>query len=168
MVEMSLLDNLPPVIKNQIVEEDVKSVNGEIDKPFLIVHSRPLEEEEKNLLRSYGTLIIWSSAYRNIPLSKHKFHYMTLDINDKDVRMLLMTNPLDAYHVVVLCRKWEQEDDFIDDVPSENVMRHLPAQQAFKNDFDKLMLSAKIRAPSCTKALLRLFLSLFSGYSPKH
>lgn len=165
---MSLLDHLPPVIKNQVVEEDVKSVNGEIDKPFIIVHSRPLEQEEKDLLRSYGTLIEWSSAYRNIPLAKHKFHYMTCDINNKDVRMLLMTNPMDAYHVIVLCRKWEAEDDFIDDVHSENVLRTLPSQQAFKNDFDKLLLSAKIRAPSCTKALLRLFLSLFSGYSPKH
>ena len=86
---MSLLDQLPPLMKNQIVEQDVRSVNGEIDKPFIIVHSRPLEQEEKDLLRSYGTVIEWSAAYRNIPIAKHQFNYMLCDVNDKDVRMLL-------------------------------------------------------------------------------
>lgn len=164
---MSLLDNLPPVIKTQVVEEDVRSINGEVDKPFIIVHSRPLEQEEKDLMKHYGTVLEWTAAYRNIPIAKHKFHYMTCDVNDKDVRMMLMTNPMDAYHVVVLCRKYEAEDDFIDDVKSENVLRHLPPQMAFKNDWDKLLLSSKIRAPSCAKAVLRLFLSLLGGYSTK-
>lgn len=164
---MSLLDNLPPVIKQAVMEEDVKSINGEIDKPFIIVHSRELEQSEKDLLRNYGTLLEWTAAYRNIPIAKHRFNYMTCDVNDKDVRMMLMTNPMDNYHVIVLCRKWEVEDDFIDDVKCENVLRNLPAQMAFKNDWDRLLLSAKIRSPSCGKAILRLFLSLLGGCSAK-
>lgn len=164
---MSILDKLPSVIKKEIDSSDVKSDIVAADKPFLIIHSRDVEPAEKDLLKTYGSVLEWDSSFQNIPLKNHKFDYCLLDIHSKDVRMLLMKTDLTAYHTVILSKKWQSEDDFIDDVKAENVLRSLPPRQAFKPDFDKLLLSAKIRSPSCAKAFLRVFLKVLTGYSDK-
>lgn len=163
----SVLDKLPSVIKQMVDESDVKSVVDDVDRPFLIVHSRKVEQEEKELLKSYGPVLEWDSSFINIPLSSHKFNYCLLDIHNKDVRMLLMKTDLSQYHVVILSRKWESEDDFHEDVEAENVIRSLPPRQAFVSEFNRLLLAKKIRKPSCGKAVLRLVLKVLSGYSDK-
>lgn len=164
---MSILDRLPSVIKKEIDSSDVKSDIQSSDKPFLIIHSRDVEQSEKDLLKTYGVVLEWDSSFQNIPLKSHKFDYCLLDIHSKDVRMLLMKTNLEDYHTVILSSKWQSEDDFIEDIKAENVLRSLPPRQAFKPDFDKLMLSAKIRSPSCSKAFLRLFLKVLTGFSDK-
>jgi hypothetical protein len=78
-----------------------------------------------------------------------------------------MKTDLSQYHTIILSKKWQSEDDFIGDVQAENVLRSLPPRQAFKPDFDKLLLSTKIRSPSCAKSFLRLFLKVLTGYSDK-
>jgi hypothetical protein len=166
---MSLsLDNLPP-LKKSVDLSDVKSSSKTTDlekkdKPFIIVHSREVELEEKELLRSYGTILEWHPSFQNIPLTSHKFEYCLVDVNNKDARMLLMKTDLSLYHVVILCRRWEQEDDFVNDCQSENVLRRLPPRQAFKQDFDTLLLSSKIRQPNCGKALIRFLWKAVDGF----
>lgn len=164
----SILDNLPSVIpKAELKLDDVQSVSGGDGKPFIIVHSRELSHEEKELFRGYGTLLEWNSSFQNIPLHKLKFDYLLLDIHDKQARLLLMKNDTEPYHVVVVCRRWEGLDDFISDVVCENVVRTLPARSPFKADWDALLLASKIHAPSCAKAILRYALDVFSGCSKK-
>jgi hypothetical protein len=164
----SILDNLPAVIKNEIQLDDVKSVidDGEM-KPIILVHSRALEVQEKDLLKSYGTVMEWTDSFVNIPIAKLKFDYLLVDVNSKNARLLLMKNVLDPYDVVILCKKYEMEDDYIDDIKHCNVIRHLPDRSPFKVEFNRLMLNPKIRQPSCAKAVLRLFLSLFGGYGKR-
>lgn len=165
---MSVLDSISPYgAKKAINEEDVKSINEDVDRPFLLICSRPLEQEEKDLLRSYGTLLEWDESFMNIPLQSHKFSYCSLDIHNKHARMLIMKTDLSNYHVVVVARRWESEDDFITDVAPENVLRSLPSRQAFKADFDRLLISSKIRKPSCLKSVIRLVFKILSGYSDK-
>lgn len=164
----SILDNLPSVIpKNELKLDDVSSVNGGDGKSFIIVHSRDLSSDEKDLFRTYGTVLEWNSSFQNIPLHKLKFDYLLLDINDKQARLLLMKNDTEPYHIVVVCRKWEGLDDFVSEVCCENVVRTLPARSPFKNDWDALLLANKIHAPSCAKAVLRYAMDVFSGCSKK-
>lgn len=164
---MSILDRLPTVIKKEVDVSDVKSDIASSEKPFLIIHSREVEQSEKELLKNYGDVLEWDSSFQNIPLKNHKFDYCLLDIYSKDVRMLLMKTDLSLYHTVILSKKWQSEDDFINDVQAENVLRSLPPRQAFKQDFDKLLLSVKIRSPSCAKSFLRVLLKVLTGYSDK-
>ena len=153
---MSLLDQLPSVIQRpELKQDDVQSVAGGSDKRFIITHSRPLEQSEVELLRSYGVHLEWNSSYMNIPVSKLKFDYLTLDIHDKQARLLLMKNDLSDYHVVVLCRRWEGLDDFVEDIKCDNVVRSFPLKSPFKADWDTLLLASKIHAPSCVKAIWR-------------
>jgi hypothetical protein len=161
---MSLLDNLPDVIK-KIELSDVKASNQENNKPFLIVCSRELENSEVELIKHFGKTLLWQESYMNIPLSQHKFDYCIVDVNQKSHRMLLMKEDLDKYHVVCLVKWHEDSDDFIGDVKSENVMHHLPPIMPFKGDWDRLLLSKKIRKPNCIKALGRVFLKVLNGWS---
>lgn len=165
----SILDNLPSVIPRQELKlDDVQSVQGDREsKPIIIAHSRPLEQGEKDLLRGYGTYLEWSSSYMNIPVQKLKFDYLTLDLHDKQARLLLMCNDLSSYHVVILCRRWEGLDDFVNDIQADNVVRSFPDKSPFKLNWDTLLLASKIHAPSCGKAVLRFLLNLVSGLEKK-
>ena len=165
---MSLLDNLPSVIQRpELKQDDVQSVAGGDGKPHIIIHSRDLTGEEKDLFRSYGTVLEWSPSFANIPIHKLKFDYLLLNIHQKEARVLLMVNPTDDYHLVGVCRSYEQLDDWQDQIKVENVLRSLPAKNPFKASWDALLTSQKINAPSCSKALIRLFLDIVSGVAKK-
>jgi hypothetical protein len=154
---MSFLDNLPAVIpRHELKSEDVQSVADGDGKRFIIIHSRPMTQEEKDLLRSYGEVLEYSPAYVNLPLAKLRFQYLLLDINLKESRVLLQKNSTDDFHVVCLCRWWEQHLDFLKELHPENVLRHLPAKSPFVEDFNRMMLTSKVTSPSCILAVWRL------------
>lgn len=161
---MSLLDTLPKVIRKELVQDDVKAHEDKSDaKPFLLVCSRDLEPAEMEILQSYGKVLIWRPSYMNIPLSQHQFDYCILDARRKEDRSLLAANPLEPYHVVVLTHKYLALDDLARDVGAENVISKLPAHQAFKSTFDRLLISKKVRSPSCAKSIIRFLLNLANG-----
>lgn len=165
---MSLLDNLPAVIpKAELKQDDVQSVSGGDGKPHIIIHSRDLTSEEKDLFRSYGTVLEWSPSFANIPLAKLRFDYLLLNIHQKEARVLLMVNPTEDYHLVGVCRSWETLDDWSSQVHVENLLRTLPSKSPFKANWDALLTSEKINAPSCTKAIIRLVLDVISGVGKK-
>lgn len=163
----SLLDNLPDVIR-KIELSDVKASNEEDNKPFIIVCSRQLENSEIELFKHFGRILEWHESYMNIPLSQHKFDYCLVDVNQKSHRMLLMKEDLNKYHVICLVKWHEDSDDFIGDVNSENVMHNLPPRMPFKADWDRLLLSKKIRKPNCLKSVARVFFKALSGWENSH
>lgn len=151
-----VLNELPRAMK-QVAEEEKKShINSTLeDRPFLLIHSREIEPEERELLKTYGSVFEWDPSFVNIPLSVHSFRYGLLNLHSKDVRMLLMKTDLSPYHIVIVSRKWESEDDFHEDIQAKNVIHSFPPRQAFAADFNRLLLTPKIRKPSCAKAMLR-------------
>ena len=154
---MSVLDNLPSVIPRQeLRQDDVQSVQGGDDRPFIIIHSRPILQEEKDLLRSYGELLEYSPAYVNIPLGKLRFRYLLLDINEKEARILLQKNATESYHIICICRWWEKEEAFLEQIHPENILRKLPARSPFADDFNRMLLTGKVSAPSCLLAVWKL------------
>lgn len=162
---MSLLDNLPEVVKKNIELSDVKASNEQNNKPFVIVCSKQLEQHEIELFKHFGKVLEWHESYMNIPLKNHQFDYCLVDINQKSHRMLLMKEDLSNYHIVSLVKWHEDSDDFVEDVHSENVLHNLPPKMPFKADWDRLLLSKKIRKPNCLKSLGRVFLKALNGWS---
>jgi len=161
---MSILDNLPKVIRKELDQADVKAHAKSDEKPFILVVSRDLEQAELDILTSYGKVLVWRPSYVNIPLEQHEFDYCIVDARRKEDRSLLASNALDSYHVVVITHKYLSLDDVASDVGAENIISKLPQHQAFKQTFDRLLISKKVRSPSCLKSLIRFFLSLANGF----
>lgn len=161
---MSILDNLPPVIKRELSLEDVKEVERPKDaKQFILACSRPLKPEELELLRSYGKVLVFHDSFRNIPLSQHQFEYAVFDLMDKVHRDTLAKEDLSKYHVVCVVGLLDSYDDFSHDIHASNCVRTFPARQAFKSEFDRLLLAKKIRKPSFLKTVLRFVCGLANG-----
>lgn len=157
----SVLNKLPTAMKQTMDRSEEK--NPDLDLPFLLIHTRDIEPEEKELLKTYGVVFEWDPSFVNIPLSAHPFRYCFLNLHHKDVRMLLMKTDLSPYHVVIVSRTWESEDDFHEDIQARNVIHSFPPRQAFAADFNRLLLTPKIRKPSCAKAMLRFLFRVCNG-----
>jgi len=161
---MSLLDQLPKVIRKELDPSDVKAQAPADDKPFLLCCSRDIEQHELELLKSYGKVLEFHESFRNIPLRSHQFDYAVFDLRLKVHRDTLMKEDLSHYHIVCVISLLDSRDDFVSDLKAENCVRSFPERQAFKSDFDRLLLSAKIRKPSVLKSLLRFLCFLSDGY----
>lgn len=170
---MSLsLDNLPSLSelgreaprKKNIDLSDVKSSSEQKEKPFILACSRNIEAEELELLKSYGAVLVWHESFRNIPLSSHKFDYAIFDLREKTHRDALMKEDLAKYNVVCIVSVFDTFDDFPQDIEAVNCVRSFPARQAFKGDFDRLLMSSKIRKPSLIKSVLRFLCALSDGW----
>lgn len=144
-----------------------------MDKLFLIVASRDLDNEELDLLNLYSKVLKYDNCHINIPLfdliRQNDAKYVIFDIRNKEHRMAISKALSECEknnaHLVALVHSWEKLDDFIDDSKCENCMSSLPPKQAFKADFDTLLLEKKIRQPSLVKNFLRMVSKVFSGWS---
>lgn len=161
---MSILDHLPPVIKRELDVSDVKAVEAPKDaKPFILACSRELKPEELELLRSYGKVLVFHQSFVNIPLAQHQFDYAVFNLNEKVHRDTLAKEDLSKYHVVCIIGLLDIHDDFSADVGAVNCVRTFPARQAFKSEFDRLLVSPKIRKPSFAKSVLRFLCGIANG-----
>jgi len=164
----SILDNLPPVIKRELDPSDVKQVEVKIDqRPFILACSRELKPEELDLLKSYGKVLVFHQSYMNIPIAQHQFDYAVFNLNEKVHRDTLAKESLAKYHVVCVVGLLDGFDDFSNDIHAENNVRTFPARQAFKSEFDRLLLAKKIRAPSFLKSAIRFLCSIAEGLTTK-
>lgn len=161
---MSILDKLPSIVKAVISEIDVKPVDNSDTKPFIIACSRDITPTELELLKSYGRVLVFDNSFINIPLSSHQFNYSIFDLHNKIHRDALAKEDLSNYHVVCVVGMLDTHDDFSDDIHAENCIRSFPARQAFLTDFNRLLLSKKIRKPSFLKSALRFLCFLQSGF----
>lgn len=147
------------VVPNNDIELVVHHINR-----FIIAHSTHVSDEEIALLREYGKVLVFDpSVYLNIPIHKLEFDYILLDLRRKEDRRYFQNIEHDAltqFHVVSYCYSFEKDEDFHEDLGSINIITKFPDRQAFKADFDRLLLQKKIAKPraalSCFKSCLRL------------
>ncbi len=159
--------------RNENKENDRKELANSENPVFLLVCSRDLEEEELALLNLYGKVLAYDKCHVNISLdqliAQNNANYITFDVRDKNHRMAI-SKAADItankhVHVIAIVHSWEKLDDFVDDAGCENCLSTLPPKQAFKKDFDTLLLEKKIRQPSCLKNVLRLVLKAWGGWA---
>lgn len=173
--QLSLSSPLPPVIQKQVSIadppkkqeldfSDVRAVEIAADrKPFLLACSRPLKPEELELLKSYGKVLVFHDSFRNIPLAQHEFDYAVFDLMEKVHRDTLAKEELSKYNVVCVVGLLDGYDDFSSDLCAINCVRTFPARQAFRSEFDRLLLAKKVRKPSVIKSVVRFLCGVFNG-----
>ena len=168
---MNVLDNMVvPDIQVPLPSSVSRQMSSDSGDKFLFVCSRDLEAEEMDLLSSYGKVLAYDDCMINIPLdqlvAQGSVSYVLFDVRKKSHRLALSKEAgNDNFHLVALINKWEQFDDFVDDANCENCLSSLPIKQAFKRDFDRLLLEKKIRKPSCLKNIGRTFLKALGGWA---
>jgi|Laugresu1bdmlbsd_1035121.scaffolds.fasta_scaffold53574_2 hypothetical protein len=135
------------------------------DEAFIIAISRDLSDDEMDLLKEYGKVVVFHpKVYNNIPIESIDFDYLILDIRQSDDRHYLQrvnVQTLEKYNFVSVCHSVQKSEDFHEEMGVDNVLTKLPPKQAFKADFDRMMLQKKISKPnagiSCIKSVFRLF-----------
>jgi len=179
---MNVLDNinvsdLPPSIPLQPLMNQRLNASSSglhlVEPIYVIVCSRDLEEEELELLKTYGKILKYDDCHINIPLEQliasDNVSYIIFDVRIKSHRMAMAKETTNHhFHVIAIIHKWEEMDDFIDDANCENALCSFPPKQAFKKDFDKLLLEKKIRKPSCFKNVIRIFFRTIGGWQKQH
>jgi hypothetical protein len=102
-------------------------------------------------------------VYNNVRLESLEFDYLIVDLRQKEDRHYIEqvdAHLLENYNMVSLCHSFQKEDRFHDELNVDNIITKLPAKQAFKADFDRLMLQKKITKPraylSCIKSVLKV------------
>jgi len=131
---------------------------------IIITCTKDLSKEELELLKDYGKVILFDSkVYANVPIESLDFAYMILDIRKREDRYYFQQiGPtfLQQAHVVSVCHSFEKFEDFHEELGVENIINKLPEKQAFKADFDRVLLQKKISKPrpaySCIKSLFRV------------
>jgi len=157
-------------IELKVIEEKsepplvVPSVKKDLVEKFIIVYTKDIEEDELSLLKEYGKIIMFDPlVYTNINITSLQFDYFLLDLRRKEDRIYYQqidSDLLELYNVVSYCYSFEKFDEIHEEVGVVNIMTKFPPRQAFKVDFDRLMVQKKISKPkaalSCFKSLLRM------------
>jgi hypothetical protein len=141
--------------------------NSSQNVKFMLICSRDIEQEELDLLQFYSKVLVYDDCHINIPLDQlvnESISYVIFDVRKKSHRMAISKEMSENFHVVAIIHKWQEMDDFIDDANCENCLASFPPKQAFKRDFDKLLLERKIRKPSCMKNIFRVFFKAIGGW----
>ena len=131
---------------------------------FLILHSKDMVQSDIDLLKDYGRVISYDHLiYNNIAINILDFDYMLLDLRcreDRHYYQKIEESFLEKCHVVSLCHSVEKFEDFHQEIGAANILTKLPDRQAFKTEFDRLLLLKKISKPSlfmsCFKSSIRL------------
>jgi hypothetical protein len=142
----------------------VPSVAANHTDPFIILHSKTISEEDINLLKEYGKVIIFEpKVYVNVNIRSLEFDYLILDLIRREDRIYYsQIDPqfLDKCNIVTICHSFEKDEEYLDEIDGDNTLTKLPEKQAFKVDFDRLLLLKKVSKPrpalSCFKSCLRM------------
>ena len=150
---MSILDNLPSLIpraQQAPVENDDEPYN---DKRFIIILSRDLADEDKQIFRQHGKVLCWSPAFLNVGFDSLEFDYLLIDVRSKEARLTLNRQDLTKYNLVSYCF-WVQKntDEFLLQLKPVQITS-IPEHAINRKDFEMMLLHPKIHAPSLAKSV---------------
>ena len=157
---MSILDNLTSLIpraKQSPIENDDESYNY---KRFIIILSRDLSEEEKQIFRQHGKTVEWKPAYLNVGFDSLEFDYLFLDVRSKEARLTLNRQDLTKFNLVSYIY-WVQKntDDFLLQLKPVQITS-IPQHAINRKDFEAMLLNEKLSAPSIAKSVFLRVASL--------
>ena len=159
---MSSLDslNLPPVINAPTPVAPLVASN---DKATLVLCSKELSATDKAIFAEYGTVVIWCDKYINVPLDQiTPFDYLICDMNSKNLRLTLGRTDLSKYNIVSYVSVIQKAEDFIAQIPCNNILTSIPREAVHKADFDSMLQNAKLISPSMIKSFLKWLIGCLS------
>jgi hypothetical protein len=155
----SILDNLPSLIPRAQapVENDDEPYN---DKRFIVILSRDLSEEDKQIFRQHGKVLCWSPAFLNVGFDSLEFDYLLIDVRSKEARLTLNRQDLSKFNLVSYCF-WVQKntDEFLLQLKPVQITS-IPQHAINRKDFEMMMLNEKLNAPSIAKSVFLRVASL--------
>jgi hypothetical protein len=148
---MSILENLKKL------NDDAKH---ESSKKYIIVSTKDLSKEDKDVFQSYGKLIVYDERYVNLKYEELEFDYLYVDIRDKISRYNLASQNIQNFNIVVYCAFWEKIEEFIEQLHKKtndeaNVITSIPNKCISKEHFDKSLLVEKLSSPSFLKSVVK-------------
>lgn len=154
---------LPAVLVPAPAQEE-KEEKEEVPKSkILIVHSKDVSSEEYSLFKFHGRYLKWDDRFMNLDFSKLPPHdYLFVDMRDKNARYALGSVNYMEYSVVCYVPFYHKSEKFIDQL-SAIALTSFPLRAVSKEDFDRQLLSEKLRAPSIARSFLSLFLPCLSA-----
>ena len=160
---------LPPVVELHSI---VPLIVPAGDKPnpanqFIIVISKDMPKEDISLLKEYGRVIVFErNVYHNVAINTLDFDYFIIDIRcneDRHYFQQIDPNLLESMNVISYCYSIEKFDDYHNEIGVDNIITKLPSKQAFKLDFDRLILQKKISKPSIVFSCIKSFFRVVKG-----
>lgn len=158
---MSLLDKIPlPNVVVPPAQPAPPVAPVEESKRFIIIYSKEIPEDEKAVLKQFGSVVEWKEQFVNLPFDKlAPFDYLLIDARVKNARLTLGREDLSRYNTVCYV-SWVQKgiETFIDQVSGIEITS-IPKQCVNKQDLDIQLLNEKIVSPSLIKSFFLLFLA---------
>jgi hypothetical protein len=158
---------LPPVIQSVVPIKEFLLPKVELkedapeepkEKQIVIIHSKPITDDDKKVLKEHGRYLQWSDKYINIPFKNLPPHdYLLIDVHNKSARIALGYEELKQYNVVCLIQWFHASEEFIQQTHG-NPITNLPKDCVSKVDFDTQLLQPKIKKPNVAKRVLNFFL----------
>ena len=136
-----------------------------VEKKFIFVITKNIDDEQLELLKEYGKVIIFdNNIYNNINVSSIDFEFLILDIREKgDREYLQKIENMDSFYLISICHSFERFEEYHAEMRVNNILTKLPAKQAYKSEFIKLLLQKKISKPSVALSCYKSFIRLVKG-----
>lgn len=153
---MSLLDNLKNISPRDI---ELKS-EPEKEERFIIITSKELTKEDKDVFECYGKLTIWDNRFVNLKYEDIEFDYLVVDIRDKTARYNLASQNIEKFNVVMFVSWYEKIEEWIEQIikktnDSANVLTSIPDKCINKEHFNRSLLVEKLTSPSFFKSVAK-------------
>ena len=171
VVKCPLAGAAPPVeeVKVEVVQPEIPQT--EKDKIVIILHTKDVSQEDRDLLKKFGKLRDMNYSMFNLDLSQLDCDYLLVDVRDKLNKLHITRVDVDKFKFVAFVQPFQKHDNifegFLDEI---NVMTKFPTDYkvAFKSEFDDVLTSMKkIKNSSCFLSFVSFLVNGFSSVLKK-
>jgi hypothetical protein len=149
------MDNLPNIIMEPRVPVMLAKLDDILLKKFILCITKDLTPEDKALFADYRLVEYDDQIHRNVPIDQIRWDFLVIDLRQKGDRYTFMKEVQprrELYNIIVFCHGFEVDDI---EIPHDNALSSFPLRQAKREDFEMLLLMARVKKP-------RWWISLFS------
>lgn len=161
---------LPSIIQELQAQhrQENKVVPSEEKKDKIVVlYSRDIPSDVRDSFMSFGKCLFYNhDVHSKYSIGEYTHDYIFFDVRRKVDRSYLQSIHEDVFkslNVVVFCHEYEKVADIDNSFTqlADNVITSFPSQQAFKKDWDELLLKQKIKHYSRFRYLIQACLKFF-------
>jgi len=156
----AVIPTVPPVPVSSSIPSPSPVSPDPSGKQTIVLCSKKLSASDIDIFGEFGAVVIWQDKYLNVPLSQiTPFDYLIGDMTSKNFRLTLGRTDLTQYAIVSYVSTIQKIEDFIQQVPCNNVLTSIPAHAVNKADFDNQLQNAKLVSPSVIKSAFQWVLA---------